>query len=354
MSNTCEIGGRRIGPNEPLFVIAEIGLNHGGSLARALDLVDRAADAGASAVKLQSIVAETLVAPDCPAPRHVRAASLQQFFAGLELDESAHAAVGRRARSRGLAFMATPFSTASVDMLERVGVDALKIASGDLTFDGLLERCGRTGLPVVLSTGMADMGEIGRAVALLRTSGTRDLALLHCVSAYPVPRGSENLRALTTLARAFEPVVGLSDHGRDLSALPVAVALGACIYERHIALDGDRSAVDWAVSSTPAQLEELVRVARETAAALGTGLKTCSLAEEGNRSPSRRGLRAARPLKVGDLIGPDDMIALRPATGLSAHRERELVGVRVMRDIETGQPFVENDLPVGRGLRAGA
>src|SRR5262252_8994108 len=133
----CEIGGQRIGVRQPLFVIAELGLNHGGSLVRALELVDAAATAGASAIKLQTFRAEELVAAECPAPAHVPERSLRDFFARFELDRSAHIAIRDRARERGLAFIATPFSCAAVDMLEDLDVDALKIASGDLTYDGL-------------------------------------------------------------------------------------------------------------------------------------------------------------------------------------------------------------------------
>ena len=191
-----EIGGQRIGSREPLFVIAELGLNHGGSLERALALVDAAAAAGASAVKLQSFRAADLIALGCPAPAHVEASSLQEFFRQFELDAEAHAAVRDRARHHGLAFIATPFSCAAIDMLEEIGVDALKIASGDVTFDGLIARAARTGLPLVISTGMSTLAETAHAVSLARAEGARSLALLHCVSAYPVPESSQNLQGV--------------------------------------------------------------------------------------------------------------------------------------------------------------
>src|SRR5262245_38632026 len=165
-SMSLEIGGRRIGGSEPLFVIAEIGLNHGGSLDRALKLVDAAAVAGASAVKLQTIEADRLVAAGCPAPAHVDVPSLADFFRRFEFGADAQAAVARRAHGFGLAFMATPFSLESVEMLERVGVDAYKIASGDLTFHALVERCASTGKPMVLSTGLASLSEVTAAVGV--------------------------------------------------------------------------------------------------------------------------------------------------------------------------------------------
>ena len=237
---TLTIGRHHVGRGEPLFVIAEIGLNHGGSVDRALALVDAAAAAGASAVKLQTIVAAELVAPACPAPAHVQAASLREFFAAFELDEAAHHAIAARARAHGLALIATPLSEGAVDLLERVGVDAYKIASGDLTWTRLIDRCAHTGKPLILSTGMATIAEVAHGLAHAQLGGAASVALLHCVSAYPVPHGSENLRAIATLAEAFSMPVGLSDHGADTSAVPIAVALGASLYERHLVLTADR------------------------------------------------------------------------------------------------------------------
>ena len=354
MSVPFDIGSRRIGPGEPLFVIAEIGLNHGGSLERALTLVDAAADAGASAVKLQTLRADELVAADCPAPAHVSAPSLRAFFARFELDEPAHRTIVARARARGLAVMATALSLGAVDLLERVGVDAYKIASGDLTYDGLIDRCARTGKPLVLSTGMATSPEIALAVWCATRAGGRQKALLHCVSAYPVPRGSENLRAIVTLSRLFNIPVGLSDHASVATAVPAAMALGADLYERHLMLDGDEDAIDRAVSSTPAELAAIVRLAADTAAALGHGRAECLPAEAVNRIPSRRSLRAVRPLFAGHVVTAEDIVVLRPGIGLPPVHERDLVGVRLTRDVELGGPFVERDLPACRGQHEAA
>jgi sialic acid synthase SpsE len=353
MSAGFEIGRRRVGPGEPLFVIAEIGLNHGGSLDRALALVDAAAEAGASAIKLQTLIAVDLVARDCPAPAHVRAESLQAFFAQFELDEPAHHAIVAKARSHGLAVMATPFSLRAVDLLERVGVDAYKIASGDLTYHGLIDYCALTQKPIVLSTGMATESEIERSVWATSRSRGR-MALLHCVSAYPVPRGSENLRAIATLAHSFHLPVGLSDHGTLPSAVPIAVALGASLYERHVMLDRDEDAVDRAVSSTSAELAAIVRLAADAAAALGHGRKECLAAEMDNLAPSRRSLRAARRLSKDHVVAAEDIAVLRPGTGLPPARERELIGVRLTRSIDDGAPFLESDLPGQRGEREAA
>ena len=347
---SLEIGGLRAGNRHPLFVIAELGLNHGGSLDRALAMVDAAAHAGASAVKLQTFRADELVAASCPAPAHVSVASLRDFFKQFELDAAAHAAVARRARRYGLAFIATPFSGSAVDMLAEIGVDAFKIASGDLTFDALIARAARTGLPMIMSTGMSTLAETAHAVSIARGEGVRALALLHCVSSYPVPEGSQNLRAIHTLARAFGTPVGLSDHARDTSAVPMAVTLGASIYERHLILPGD-DGVDRAVSSTPDQIAEVVTVARRTQAALGHGRRECLPSEAMNLTASRRALHSVRTLVAGQVIQSDDVVALRPSFGLPPNLKDDLVGSVVARAIDAGTPFLGHDLPLTRSHR---
>lgn len=330
------IAGREVGPGRPLFAIAEIGLNHGGSVERALAMVDAAAASGASAVKLQTLEANALVAPSCPAPAHVSAASLTDFFAAFELDEKAHHAVAARARHHHLAFISTPFSLDAVDLLERVGLDAFKIASGDLTWDALIARAAASGKPLIISTGMATMAEVSHAVTTARGAGAREIALLHCVSAYPNPRGTENLRAIATLARAFDAPVGLSDHGTDLFALPIAVALGASVYERHFMLDGDAEAIDAAVSATPVQFAEAVRVAARAEAALGTGEKRCEPAEAPNVTPSRRALYLRHSRPADYVVLESDLIALRPGTGIPASRIDDVVGRRLICDVPAG------------------
>ena len=338
------IGARTIGLGQPFFTIAEIGLNHGGSVDRALALVDAAAEAGVSAVKLQAVIAAELVGPSLVAPVHVQTASLQAFFATFELLESGYRAIVARARARGLGVIATPLSIGAVDLLERVGVDAFKVASGDLTWDQLIRRCASTGKPVVMSTGMATLDEVGHAVSVARRSGAVGVALLHCTSAYPVPPGEENLGAIATLRTAFGVPVGLSDHSADLFSVPVAVAMGAVLYERHIVLEEGDGAVDAAVSSTGAGFRALVATAARAQAALGTGIKVCGVAESANLVASRRALCAVRRMHAGEIVRPGDVIALRPSIGLAPARESALVGQRLVRDVEAGAPFHEPDI----------
>lgn len=331
------IAGKRVGAGEPVFAIAELGLNHGGSVDEALRLVDAAAEAGASAIKLQTLRGATLVAPDAPPPMHVPATSLAEFFAGFELDEAAHAAVFARARRHGLAVLSTPFDLEAVDLLERTGVDAYKIASGDVTHHQLIARAARTGRPLILSTGMSDLDEVAAAVVCARLAGARELALLHCVSAYPVPAGSENLAAIATLARRFDVPVGLSDHSQYDESLLVAVALGACLYERHLVTGPVSDAIDAAVSSTPGDLRDRLERAARGIAALGAGRKECLAAEQGNRTPSRRGWYAARHLDAGDVIDEQSVVALRPATDLDARAWPAIAGRVLAVPLRRGQ-----------------
>jgi len=235
-------------------------------------------------------------------------------------------------------------------MLEDLEVDALKIASGDLTYDALIARAARTGRPVIMSTGMSTLTETARAVSLARAEGARHLALLHCVSAYPVPDASQNLRAIQTLGRMFSAPVGLSDHAADTTMLPAAIALGACVYERHLMLPGD-DGVDAAVSSNPAGLAAIVALAARTEAALGHGRRECLPAEAVNLTASRRSLHTTRALPTGHVVTANDIAVVRPSRGLSPSLQDELVGVTLTRAVEAGAPFLGHDLAASRSHR---
>jgi len=347
-ATTMRIGTHAVGGAAPLFVVAEIGLNHDGDPARALALVDAAAAAGASAVKLQSLRADTLVAPDRASHgatlAHVDAPSLREVFARYELDEAAHRAVAARARAHGLAWLSSPFDEAAVDMLVALDCDALKIASGDITHHQLIARAAATGKPLVISTGLSSLEEVAAAVTCAREGGARSLALLHCVSAYPTPDDQQNLGAIATLATVFGLPVGLSDHTGDAAGIAAAVALGASLYERHIKASDSDPVIDAAVSSSPAALARVVAIAADTRARLGSGLRTPQPAEQANRRGSRRALYAARDLAAGAVIAAGDVIALRPEHGLPASRWRELIGLRTTRPFAAFDPFQAEDL----------
>ena len=349
MSQPAEIAGHSIAPGAPMRVVAEIGLNHNGDPALAHRLVDACADAGVWAVKLQVFDAEELLIAGAPAPAHVQADSLRDFFARFELQAHTYERLVAHARDRGLVMIATAFDAQAVDLLDGLGIDAFKIASGDLTHAMLIERVSRTGRPVILSTGMSTESDVWNAVDWAVSSGARTLALLHCVSAYPTPEAQQNLRAVATLARRHRVPVGLSDHGMGTDAALLACALGATLYERHVHLPGT-GAIDAPVSSTPGELGDLARRLERAHDALGDGRRVPQDAERPNIVPSRRGLYARRALAPGETIGPDDIVALRPATGLGAEYARALAGCVSTRDIPAGSPFAAADLVTrGRG-----
>ena len=232
-------------------------------------------------------------------------------------------------------------------MLAGLGCQAFKIASGDVTHHALIARAARTGKPLIISTGMCELDEVAAALACARAAGAKEIALLHCVSAYPVPAGHQNLRVIATLAREFGVPVGLSDHGTEPSDIAVAVALGASLYEKHIVEGPGSAAIDAAVSATPDALAASVALAARVRLALGDGRRTCGSAEEPNRTASRRGLYAARGLSRGEIVTAADVVALRPAAGLCAACHGALVGSRLSREIPAGAPFVKADLPSG-------
>jgi sialic acid synthase SpsE len=275
---------------------------------------------------------------------HVSAASMRDFFRQFELTEAEHRAVAERARATGVEFMSTPFDEGAIDLLVRVGVAALKIASGDITHHRLIAAAARTGLPLILSTGMAEIDEVASAVTCAREAGARQLALLHCVSAYPVPAGEENLAAIATLAQTFSVPVGLSDHSTEPLSAAIAVCVGASLYERHVVLGPDDDAVDRDVSATPDELRHVVATAERVRRALGDGVKRCRDAERGNRRASRRGAYAARDLDPGRLVDEADVAMLRPLHAIEACEWRTLVGRRVVRHIPCGQAIEPGDL----------
>jgi sialic acid synthase SpsE len=339
------IGRRSIGAHAPVFAVAEIGLNHGGDLQQAVALVDAAASAGATAIKLQTMYADRLVAAACPPPAHTNVSSLREFFSEYELDADAHRAIVTRAREHGLSVLSTPFCEDALEMLEELDVDAYKIASGDLTYDGLIAAAARTGKPVILSTGMSTLTEVARAVNVARRAGAEGIAVLHCVSAYPTPAHSENLRAIQTLSSALDVPVGLSDHGTaGIVSAVAAVALGACVYERHLMITDD--VIDRAVSSTPAEFRAIVEAMERTRLSLGDGRKRCLPAERPNLLTSRRGLYARRALRAGHRIAATDVIALRPANRLGPSDLPRLVDSILSHDLPAGAPFRAEDIVV--------
>jgi N-acetylneuraminate synthase len=337
------------GMTEHVLVIAEAGVNHNGRLDLARRLVDVAADAGADVVKFQTFTADRLVTRAAAKAEYQQRAvggdaSQHAMLSGLELSESDHEALWSHCGDRGIEFVSTPFDAESARYLKRLGVRRLKISSGDVTDLPMLEVVGGLGLPVILSTGMADLGEVETAVATLRRAGCRELSLLQCVSNYPAAPEAMNLRAMDTLARAFGVPVGLSDHTRGIAVALAAVARGATILEKHFTLDCSLPGPDHQASLEPHELKELVRAVREVETALGDGVKRPVASELPIRDVARKSLVAARDIAAGAALGVDDLVVLRPGTGLSPARLGEVLGRRTRTAIAAQTPLTESML----------
>lgn len=321
----------QIGPANPadsVVVIAELGNNHEGDPDVARRLVEAAADAGADAVKLQVYRVESFVRRQ-DAERYERMARFQ-------LDRTAVSGVAERARSLGLAVVATPLDLASVELVEPL-VDAFKIASGDNDFEALLRAVARHGRPVILSTGMSDLSILERAAEVLRPC---PLAVLQCTSAYPAAPGEVNLAAIPLLAERLSAVSGYSDHTLGLEACVAAVAAGARVIEKHFTLDKRFSGYrDHALSADPADLREIVRRIREVETLLGERAKEVQPGEQETLFAARRSIVAARPLFAGHTLQLGDLTWLRPRDGLAPGEEAHVLGRRLRRDLEAGEPI---------------
>ena len=331
------------------FVIAEAGVNHNGDLGLARALVDVAAAAGADAVKFQTFTADGLVTRAAPTAEYQQralgtAASQHTMLSALELSPAAHEALWVHCASRGIEFMSTPFDVESAHYLKRLGVKRLKISSGDVTNLPMLEVVGGLGLPVILSTGMADLDEVEAAVATLRASGLTDLLILHCVSNYPADPALTNLRAMDTLGQRFGVPVGLSDHSPGLAVAVAAVARGATCIEKHFTVDRSLPGPDHQASLLPDELSALVRSVREVERALGDGVKRPVPSELPIRLVARKSLVTGRDLPAGTVLRREDLVILRPGTGLPPSALPRVVGRRTARAVAADTPLTEDML----------
>ncbi|MFI5212928.1 MAG: N-acetylneuraminate synthase [Gemmatimonadales bacterium] len=335
------IAGRSIGAGFPTYVIAEAGVNHNGDLHLALKLVEAAAAAGADAVKFQTFSADRLVARNAPKADYQQrttgaAESQHEMLRRLELGADAYRKLAARARTLGIGFLSTPFDRESADLLEELGVPAFKIGSGDLTDLPLLGHIARKGRPVILSTGMSWLAEVETAVAALRRAGQKELALLHCVSNYPARAEDANLRAMDALRARFEVPVGYSDHTGGIEVALAAVALGACIVEKHLTLDRKLPGPDHESSLEPADLASLVQAIRAVEVSLGDGQKRPVRAEVAMRDVGRKSVVALVDLAQGKAITRDMLGALRPGTGIAPAEIEALVGRIPRTDVRAG------------------
>ena len=346
---TIEIAERKIGPGQPCFIIAEAGVNHNGELKLARQLVDTAVEAGADAVKFQTFQARRLVTEKAPkADYQLRAtdSSESQFemLSRLELSHEDHHDLKEYCQRRGILFLSTPFDELSADFLEQLGVPAFKMGSGELTNLPFLLHVARKSKPMIVSTGMASLGEVESAVEAIHSQGNLDLILLHCVSNYPADPADINLRAMDTLRCAFDLPVGYSDHTQGIEIPLAAAALGACVIEKHITLDRHLPGPDQAVSLEPDELKTLVRGIRLVESALGDGRKRPAASEADTASVARKSLVAAIDIPAGTALTGEMIAIKRPGNGLPPALRSSLIGRRTRNAIPAGALIRLEDL----------
>ncbi len=329
------IGERVIGPGCGVFVVAEIGTNHNGSVNQAMKLIDAAAEAGAEAVKFQSFRADRLLIAS--QDRNVRRAdgseSDYQRLKRCELSWENQAKLKKHADQRGVLFFSTPFDEDSADFLDSLGVPVFKIASSDINHVPLLQHVASKGKPILLSTGMSYLNEVADAIWNLRSGGAVEIVLMHCVSSYPAAPKQMNLRALQTLQSHFELPAGLSDHSEGIQIALAAAALGAVVLEKHFTWDKGALGPDHKASIDPGELKLLIRNLRDVEAGLGDGRKKPAEAEEECRFFSRRSIVSAVDIRAHELIAPWMLTFKRPASGLEPRHWEKLIGMKARRNI---------------------
>jgi pseudaminic acid synthase len=344
MTDVLRIGDRVVGPGHPVYIVAELSANHGQDPERALKLVRAAREAGADAVKVQTYTADTLTI-QCDAPPFRIAGgtpwdgrTLHELYQEAYMPWAWQPGIKAVADEEGLDFFSTPFDATAVDFLERLPVPAYKVASFELVDLPLIRRIAATGKPVILSTGMASADEIAEALEAARRAGATQLALLKCTSAYPARPEEMHLRTLTDMAERFGMPVGLSDHTLGIAVPVAAVALGACIVEKHFTLSRDIPGPDSAFSLEPHEFRAMVEAIRTAERALGRADYSVSEREAKSRM-FRRSLFVVREIKAGEPFTADNLRSIRPAHGLHPRHYEEILGRRAARDIQAGTPM---------------
>jgi N,N'-diacetyllegionaminate synthase len=332
-----------------VFIIAEAGVNHNGSLDLALQLVDAAKSSGADAVKFQTFRADLLAtrsAHKAPYQQRTTADSESQFdmLRRLELDAAAHERLIEHSRKVGIQFLSSPFDRDSADLLATMNVPLFKIPSGEITNLPLLEHVGSKGRPVILSTGMSTLSEVEEAVHVLQAAGVTQLTLLHCVTEYPAPYAEVNLRAMQTLKDAFGLPVGYSDHTSGIDIAIAATALGAEVIEKHFTLDRSLPGPDHAASLEPGELRHMVAAIRHVEAALGDGIKAPAHCELPNISVARKSVVAAHSLSAGHQLAIGDLDIKRPGAGLAPKLLPVLIGRTLRVGLAKDQHITWDDL----------
>ena len=348
MTRQISIAGRHIGADHEPYVICELSANHNGSLDRALELLDAAAATGADAIKIQTYTPDTMtIDHDGPGFRIEGGLwdgrNLYDLYSEAQTPFEWHEALFDRARQLGVTLFSTPFDESAIDLLERVGAPAYKIASFEAIDLPLITRVAATKKPMIISTGMANLDEIGEAVRTAREHGCDDLVLLHCVSSYPAPDEQSNLRTLPDLAERFGVVAGLSDHTFGTAVAVASIALGGCVVEKHFTLRRADGGPDSAFSLEPNEFKALVDDCKRAWRALGQPTYDLQGCEQGS-TVFRRSIYVVRDIAAGDELTRDNIRSIRPGYGLPPKHFPEVLGRRAARDLKRGEPLAWDSL----------
>lgn len=346
MSAPIRIGRRLVGPGHPVYVIAEMSANHNQDFNQAVEIVRAAAAAGADAIKLQTYTADTITVA-CDSDLFTIKGTMWDGQNLHRLYDEAHTPwewqpkLKQVADELGIDCFSSPFDFTAVDFLEKMGVPAYKIASFELVDLPLIERVARTGKPAIISTGMGTLGEIDEAVRAFRAAGGTEVALLKCTSAYPSPPEEMNLRTIPHMGAAFGVPVGLSDHTLGVAAPVAAVALGACIIEKHFTLSRSIPSPDSAFSTEPHEFRAMVDAVRSAEKALG-GVSYELTEKEKVSRVFRRSLFVVRDMAAGEAFTPENVRSIRPANGLPPRLLPEILGCMALRPIKKGEPLAHD------------
>ena len=324
---------------EKVFIIAEAGVNHNGSIELAKRLIDRAAEAGADAVKFQSFKAENLVTKTAKKAEYQETATgvaenQFQMIKKLELDYEKHGELINYCQEKGIMFLSSPFDLESIELLHKLELEIFKIPSGEITNLPYLRKIGKLKKKVILSTGMSTLGDIEQALEILRENGTDDITVLHCNTEYPTPMKDVNLNAMNTIRDAFKVEVGYSDHTLGIEIPIAAVALGATVIEKHFTLDKTMEGPDHRASLEPDELRAMVKAIRNIEIALGDGLKKLTESESKNKDIARKSIVASQNIKKGEIFTEENLTVKRPGDGISPMNWDQVLGKIAKQDFK--------------------
>lgn len=350
MKQTVMLNDRAVGDGEPPYIIAEIGSNHNGDMNLCFEIIDAAVEAGADAVKMQSWSSSSLISTaeyernTSYTDTHRHFGSLKEMVEAYQFTPEQHYEVLAYCKEKGVHFFSSAFSHEEVDLLDSLGVPCIKLASMDINNLPLLAYVAQTGRPVILSTGMASIGEIERALDTLERNGSGPVIVLHCISIYPPDHEDIHLNNIPMLRQTFGNLVGFSDHSIGTAIPLAAITLGACVIEKHFTIDTEMEGWDHWISATPEQLKVITEQGRNIQQALGSHQRVVSEAEQAKRQKFRRRVVLSKALPAGHVLTAEDLDYKRPGNGINPDEAQYVIGRKLTRDLEYDHELEWDDL----------